>query len=159
LRRDNAFAASALASKQSDFKVLVMESGDGFSESVKTTLARFAPNVPVTVSSEKPQGEFSALVMSGSFAAGGAPEWIRSFRGSRIIVPNEASGIIWAGGVNKRAIQQAAQAIRQLAEGQEVRQSSAANSAWMILIYIAAALFGMQLLFVLLALLISTFAN
>ncbi|MBI3739509.1 MAG: hypothetical protein HY258_10730, partial [Chloroflexi bacterium] len=141
LRRDGMFTASVLAAKQSEFKVLVVDSKDGFAESVKNALAKFAPNVPVTVSTEKPQGQFNALVVSGGLAVN-APDWIRSFSGSRIIVPNEASGIIWAGGVGKQAVQQAAQAVRQLAKGQEVRQQSSSSSAWMIVIYIAAALFG-----------------
>lgn len=158
LRRDNMFTASALAEKQKGYKVLVLDSSDGFDESVKSALAKTAPNIPVTVAAEKPQGQFNALVVSGSLAVD-APEWVRSFNGSRIIVPNEAGGIVWAGGVSKQAIQQAAQAVRQLAEGQEVRERSSSGSAWMIVIYIAAALFGAELLFLLLGLLISTFAN
>src|SRR5581483_313660 len=82
LRRDNMFTASALAEKQGGFKVVVVDSGDGFGESVKAALAKFAPSVPVTVSAEKPQGQFNALVVSGSLAVN-APEWVRSFNGSR----------------------------------------------------------------------------
>ena len=51
---------------------------------------------------------------------------------------------------------QAAQIIRALAEGQEVRpQSNKGRSAWMFVVYLAAALFGVVLLFILLALGIS----
>ncbi len=115
LRRDGLFTASALAKKQTDFKVLIADSEDGFGESVKAAMVKSAPNVSAIVVGEKPDGQFDAVVLSGSLVAKGVPEWIRSFSGSRIIVPNEAQGIIWAGGVNKQAIQQAAQVVRQLA--------------------------------------------
>lgn len=158
LRRDGLFTTSALAAKQSDFKVLIAESGNGFSESVKAALAKSAPNVSVTIAGDQPEGQFNALILSGSLAVD-APEWIRSFNGIRIIVPNEAQGIIWAGGVNKQAIQQAAQAVRQLAEGQPVRQQTGGNSGWAIVGYIAAALFGLQILFLLVALVVSAFVR
>jgi len=151
LRRDGRFTANALARKQSDFKVLVADSGDGFGESVKTEIARFAPGVAVTVAAKIPDNEgvmqFNALVMSGSQAVN-APDWTRSFSGSRIIIPDESKDFIWAGGVSMRATQQAAQIVRQLAEGQELRKQSGINSGWMLVVYIAAALFGLQLLFV-----------
>lgn len=157
LRRDGLFTADALAKKQSDFKVFVLDSGGGFGDLVKAALEKFAPNVPVTITNEQLQGQFDALVLSGSVAAKGPPDWIRSFDGNRIIVPDEAPGLIWAGGINKQSIQQAAQVIRQLAEGQEVRQQRDSNSGWMLVVYIAAALFGLQFLFMLLALVFSTF--
>jgi hypothetical protein len=159
LRRDGSSTADALAEKQNDFRVLVMDSGDGFGDAIRAALAKHAPNVPVTVATEKPQGQFKALVLSGSFAVN-APEWIRSFEGSRIIVPDEAKGLIWAGGVNSDAGHQAAQAVRQLAEGQQFHQQRVGgNSAWMILVYIAAALFGLELLLVVFGVLLSTFAD
>ncbi len=98
------------------------------------------------------------MILSGS-AALEAPEWVRSFNGSRIIVPNEAQDLIWAGGVSKQAITQAAQTVRQLAEGQEIRKQSGINSGWMIIVYIAAALFGLELLFGITALVFSAFSR
>jgi hypothetical protein len=47
-----------------------------------------------------------------------------------------------------RATQQAAQIVRQLAEGQELHQHNGIRSGWMLVVYIAAGLFGLQLLFV-----------
>ena len=159
MRRDGTSTADALSTKQSQFKVLVVDSDDGFGESVRVALKKFASNVPVTMTSadEKPSEKFDAMVVSGSLAVN-APGWIGSFDGSRVIVPNEAKGLVWAGGISRQSIQQAAQAIRQLAEGQEVRQQSG-NSAWTIVIYVAAALFGLQFLFMLLALGISLVAQ
>jgi len=155
LRRDGSSTADALAAKQGAFKVLVVDSGDGFGESVRAALKKIAPGVPVTMVSaaEKPSGNFNALVVNGSLAVQ-APGWISSFGGSRVIVPDEAQGLIWAGGVSRQAVQQAAQAIRQLAEGQEVRQQTG-SSAWTIVIHIAATLFGLEFLLMLLSLGIS----
>ena len=145
LRRDGVFTSDALAAKQSAFPILIFDSGDGFAESVKAALSKVAPNVPATITSEKPEGKFNAVVLSGSSAVN-APEWIRSFDGSRIIVPNEAQGLVWVSGVNKSAVEDAAQIIRQLAEGQEIRKQRE-NPAWRFVIYAAAALFGLQFLF------------
>jgi hypothetical protein len=156
LRRDGQFTADTLAKKQGDFHVLVVDSGEGFAESVKAALARLAPNIPVTVAAKKPEEKFNAMILSGSTAVE-APDWIRSFNGSRIIVPNESQDLIWAGGVSKQVIQQAAQAVRQLAEGQELRKQSGMNSGWMILVYIAAALFGLEFLFAITAMVFSAF--
>ncbi len=158
LRRDGLFTASALAKKQSDFKVLIVDSGNGFGELVKSAMAKSAPNVSVAIADGKPEGQFNAVVLSGSLVVD-APDWIRSFNGSRIIVPDEAQGIIWAGGVNRNAIQQAAHVVRQLAEGQPVRQQTGGNSGWVIVGYVAAALFGLQILFALMALVVSAFVR
>ena len=54
---------------------------------------------------------------------------------------------LWTGGIRPlpAAATQAAQNLRQLAEGQEVRQQ-AATSGWMIAVYIVAGLFGLEIL-------------
>jgi hypothetical protein len=98
------------------------------------------------------------MILNGSTAVE-APDWIHSFSGSRIIVPNDAQDLFWAGGVSKQAVQQAAQIARQLAEGQEVRKQSGMNSSWMIIVYAAAALFGLQLLFLITVGVFSSFGH
>jgi len=149
LRTDASFTAGALAAKQASFNVLVLDSGEGFGDSIKSALAKYAPGVPVIlqVGTAKPGGRFQALVLPGSLAVG-SPEWVGSFKGSRVIVPDEGEGLIWAGGISKQAIPQAAQTIRQLAEGQQIRQQAPGTSAWMVVVYLAAALFGLELLLV-----------
>jgi hypothetical protein len=118
LRADGASTADSLAEKQGTFPVLVVDSGEGFVDSVRAALAKLGSKVQVTVttSSEKPQGNFSALVLNGTLAVD-APEWIRSFGGSRIIVRNEAKDLVWTDDAA-----QAAQSVQQLAEGQEIRR-------------------------------------
>lgn len=151
LRRDGVSTADSLAEKQSGYSVLVVDSGDGFTESVKAALAKLGSKVQVTIASPdaKPEGTFSALLLNGSLAVD-APEWIRSFSGSRIVVENEAQNLMWTDDVA-----QAAQSLQQLAEGQEVRRQKMGRSAWTIVVYVFAALFMVQLLFMLLMLGIS----
>jgi hypothetical protein len=95
--------------------------------------------------------EANALVLPGSLAVN-TPEsidgWLRSFRGTRFIVPDEAAGIYWLDDYG-----QAALSARALAEGQDVRpQSARKTSAWTIVAYVFAALFALQLLLILLSL-------
>jgi hypothetical protein len=152
LRADGEARADALAEKQSEFNVLIVDSGNGFVESVQAALMKAGSKAQVTVTTpaEKPQGNFGAVII-GSATVVDAPEWIRSFNGSRIIVQDEAAGVYW----NQDA-GQAAQVVQSLAEGQEVRpQSIKGNSVWMYVVYVCAALFALELLFFLLALGIS----
>jgi hypothetical protein len=153
LREDGVSTAGALAEKQNQFSVLVVDSGNGFVESVKAALLKSGSKVQVTVTtpSEKPEGNFSAIIVSGGVVAtAGAPEWIRSFNGSRIVVQNEAQNLVWA----DDAVQ-AAQSVQLLAEGQEVRTQKKTRSAWIYVMYVFAALFALEVLFFLTALAIS----
>jgi len=151
LRRDGASISDALAEKQGRFSVLVVDSGNGFVDSVRAALTKLESKVQVTSATpqEKPHGNFGAIVVSGALAVN-APEWIRSFDGSRIVVQNEAKNLVWA-----EDAAQAAQSVQMLAEGQEIRRQKKGRSPWMIVVYIFAALFGLILLFMLLALGIS----
>lgn len=151
LRRDGVSTGDALSEKQSGYSVLVLDSANGFAESVKNSLAKLGSNVHVTVAepSESPQGNFNAIILSGSSAVD-APEWVRSFGGNKIIVQNDTKHLVWADNTA-----QAAQSVQQLAEGQEVRFQKPSRSAWIYVVYIFAALFAIQLLLILFAIGIS----
>jgi hypothetical protein len=155
LRRDGSFTADVLAEKQSGYSVLIVDSGNEFVQSVKAALMKLGSKVQVTVTNPeaKPEGDFSALLLNGSLAVD-APEWIRSFNGSRIVVQNEANDLVWTDDA-----MQAAQSVQQLAEGQEIQKQKTGRSPWMIAVYVFAALFMLQLLFLLLALGISLVAR
>jgi hypothetical protein len=152
LRADGTSTADSLAERQKEYPVLIVDSGDGFVDSVKAALLKFAPNTPATVTNPaaRPDGKFSALVLSGSLATGDAPEWIRSFNGDRIVVRDDTKALLWADDSV-----QAAQVIQMLAEGQELQRRRTSRSPWLILVYIFAALFGFMLLMMLLSLGIS----
>jgi hypothetical protein len=151
LRTDGASMADTLAEKQSAFSVLVVDSGGGFVDSVKAALLKSGTKAQVTVTTpnEKPQGDFSALVVNGSLAVD-APAWIKSFEGNRVIVQNEALNLVW---VEDEV--QAAESVQMLAEGQEVRMKKQSRSAWIYVVYVFAALFALELVFFLLAIGIS----
>ncbi|NWG05275.1 MAG: hypothetical protein HXY35_01175 [Chloroflexi bacterium] len=151
LRADGESISDALAEKQSEFSILVIDSENGFADSVRAALTKLESKVHITVTTsvEKPQGEFKAVVLSGGLAVN-APEWIRSFSGSRVVIQNEAKNIVWA----DDAVQ-AAQSVQMLAEGQEVRLQRTGRSPWMIVVYIFAALFGLILLLILFGLAMS----
>ena len=147
LRVDSASISDSLAEKQSLFSVLIVDSGDGFVDAVKAALAKSDAKVQVTVAppDEKPEGDFGAVILNGSLAVD-APAWIRSFDGNRIIVQNEAANLVWADDAAQAAI-----SAQMLAEGQEVRIKKQTRSAWTYVVYVFAALFAIELLFILLA--------
>ncbi len=155
LRMDGASTADALADKQSGYSVLVVDSGNGFVESVRAALLKLGSKVQVTTTNPdvKPSGDFNAILLSGALAVA-APEWIRSFNGRRIVIANDAKDILWTDDAA-----QAAQSIQQLAEGQEVRKGRMGRSTWTILVYVFAGLFMLQLLFILLAFGVSLFVR
>lgn len=151
LRGDGASTADALAEKQNAYAVLVVDSGNGFLDSVRSALAKLGSKVHVTVTDPevKPEGSFNAILLNGDLAVN-APEWIRSFRGSRIVVQNEAKDIVWT----EDAVQ-AARSVQKLAEGEEIQKEKTSRSPFRVVVYVFAALFALQLLFILLALGIS----
>ena len=154
LRKDGVARADALEARQEQFGVLVFDNNNGkFGESVKSAFIKHAPKVPVTVMNvnEKIPDDMkpSAVVLPGSLAVN-APEnveaWMRSFNGSRLIVADDAAGIFWMNDLG-----QAAQFARILSEGQELRPQFATktSSVWTTVAYVFAALFALQLVFIL----------
>jgi hypothetical protein len=103
--------------------------------------------VTVTTPNEKPEGEFNAIILDGGSAATGAPAWIQSFGGSRIVVENETGDIVWA-----EDVMAAAESAQRMAEGQEIQRRRGTTPAWMYVVYVFAALFALELLFILLML-------
>jgi len=152
LRRDGTASADVLEAKQEGFGVLAVDNSEGkFGESVKAAFAKRAARVPVTVikAGEKVPADIKAgaVILPGSLAVNtpeNLPGWIRSFNGTRLIVPDEAAGVYW---VND--LEQAAESARALAEGQDLRPQSAnrTTSVWTYVVYVFAALFACQLIF------------
>jgi hypothetical protein len=163
LRSDAAAKSDALEAKHEQFDVLVFDPGNGkFGETIKAAVQKFAPKLPVSVvtASEKINGNLkaNAVVLPGSLAVN-TPEvleaWLSGFNGSRLVVPDEAEGVYWMAGPAE-----AARSLRQMAEGQEIQKiKKAGPGAWVIVMYIFAGLFALQLLFMLLAFGISAITN
>jgi hypothetical protein len=151
LRADGASTADALAQKQGDYSLLIVDAGNGFVEAVQAALAKLSSKVRVAITNpdSKPEGNFNSILLNGDLAVN-APEWIRSFDGSKIVVQNESKNIVWT----EDALQ-AAQSVQKLAEGQPIQKQKTTRSPWTIVMYVFAALFALQLLFIILALGIS----
>lgn len=157
LRKDGTARADALEAKHGGFKLAVLDNSDGkFGESVRAAFLKRAPKVPVTVLNVKDgiptDMKADAVILPGSLAVN-APQnigaWINSFNGGRFIVPDEAPGVYWLNDFG-----QAAESVRGLAEGQELRPQSGTKSTpvWTYVAYVFAALFACQLLGMLLML-------
>lgn len=153
LRKDGAARADVLAEKQSQFKVLIFDQDGKFGESVRAVFAKRASDVPVTVVnvSEGIPADLTAeaVILPGSLAVN-TPEkleaWLRSFRGNKLIVSDEAAGVFWMSD-----FEQTADSAKAMAEGQDVRPRSAKRSTpvWMYVAYVFAALFALQVLLML----------
>jgi len=148
LREDGKRAAEALNKKHAAFPVLLFDPGDAVMvEEVQATLGKLIPNMPLQVqlswqplSVVKP-ASIKAVLLPGELALEPPPplaEWLEGFKGTKLVLPSPVSGWIWSG-VSQRSPQeiyrQSAQILRQLAEGQEVRNTSPA-SGWMVAFYI-----------------------
>jgi len=157
LRNDGAATADTLEEKQQEFKLIVLDDGGGFAELVKAAFAKRAPKLPLTVVNLKDEIpadlKADAVVMSGSLALN-PPEqagaWIRSFNGIRLIVEDDLAGVAWLNDCG-----QAADSAKAMAEGQTpfgIRPHAPRQkgvSAWTYIAYVFAALFALQLLFML----------
>lgn len=162
LGRDNKLAASALSEKHAAFPVLIFDPGDGFGASVLAAVQKATPRLPAELqpvskpvaASVKPR----AVVLPSDVALD-PPEslrkWLGKFDGSRLLVPRAVEGWIVVGQAARLPVNQAAQALRQLAEGQDIRQSG--TPGWQIALYIVAALFGLPILVSIVGSLVSAF--
>ncbi len=161
LRADGSESARALIERREKFAALVFEmAGSGFGESIRLSVQKQAAGLSLTVlpaDAEIPKEASSAqAVILPSDAAINPPEGLRmflaAFDGQIIVVPVEHPRRMWVGGTGTKASEQAALALRQLSEGQEPRPASGGTPAWMVVAYVFAALFGLQLLLMLLSL-------
>ena len=157
LRRDGGHAADTLAARHAAFAVLVLEAeGTGFAAPVVAAIRRTAPAIPVAALAFE-QGlpaeveAIQAVILPATLVYN-PPEalrvWLKNFPGQKIILPVETKGWVSPLATLKNGGTWAAQAVRQLAEGQPVRPV-ANTSAWQTVGYVFAVIFGLQLLFIL----------
>lgn len=162
LRKDGRLAASALAEKHTAFPVLIFDPGDGFGALMLAALQKATPSLPAALQPVSQPLEAAVkprAVLLPSDVALDPPEalrrWLGQFDGSRIVVPRAAPGWYIIGQSARLPVNQAAQVVRQLAEGQEVR--SQGTPAWQIALYIVAAIIGLPILVSLIGSLVSAF--
>jgi hypothetical protein len=162
LRQDQASRANVLAQKQGQFPVLILDPDGKFGAMMRAAFERLAPQIPLTVL--KAEGEIEktlqakAVILPGSLAIhppAALEQWLRQFNGIRLIVPDEAAGVFWGSDSG-----QIVQIARALAEGQEVRPLSAKHTpVWQIIVYVFAAIFALEIFFLLSSLAISALVN
>ena len=155
LAGDGKLASEALAEKHAAFPVLVFDPGDGsFGQAIQAALHKQTPRLPVVlqpISQPVAKEATPRAIILPSDLALEPPEslrkWLGKYNGSRLMVPRTTQSWFYTGGVRPlpAAAAQAAQAVRQLAEGQEVRQQTG-TSGWMVAVYIVAGLFGLEIL-------------
>ena len=167
LRSDGSETARALLERHEKFGALVFErSGSGFGEAIRSSLGTQAQGLPVTVLSAEAQmpkeAESARALILPSDVALNPPAALRAFletfEGQRVIVDVESEKTFWVGAEHKPA-EAAAVLLRQLSEGQEVKPNRGATGAWLIVVYVFAALFALELLFILLSIGIQVIVN
>jgi hypothetical protein len=156
LRKDGVSHTKTLEEKQEKFHVLVLDKGDGkFGELIKAAFAKRALKVTfetVNVNEAGAELKANAMILPASIALNppkNAEAWIRSFGGNRLIVNDEAAGFLWMNDLG-----QAVASVQALAEGQDIRPQSPkrGTSVWTYVAYVFAALFALQLIFILVSL-------
>lgn len=151
LGRDGKIASRALADRHAAYPVWIFDTGDGFGEAALAALRKQAPHLPAAVqTAAKPAGKGAApkAVILPSDLALDPPEplrkWLAKFDGRRLVVPRAAPGWFVVGQSANLPFNQTALAVRQLAEGQEVRPQGG-TPGWQIVLYILAALIGLPI--------------
>ncbi len=167
LRADTRLAQQTLGSLHADFPTLILvDQETGFADAVLQALNQSAPRLPVALhpiergAPDESMLRAKAILLPASVAIRPPDSlrlWLEEYRGRRIVVPLPFEDWFWLGHSEKAAVdlaREAARAVRQMAEGESVRQALP-NSPWAIAGYILGGLFGLQLLIVLFSLLFS----
>ncbi len=168
LQSDRAQAAGQLTRLRSAFQVVVFEPADGrFSDQVGQALQAEAPDIQVVVQLAgqplpKTLELAGAVVLPSSLAVnppGRLGKWLDKYGGTRLVVPVEAPGWVWAG-VSETNLEPlskyTARLAARLAEGQEVR-SARFRQAWVVRGYLFALQLSLMLMSFLFSIVMSIF--
>ncbi len=166
LRRDGQRSAGSLAEKHAAFKILVLDPGDGeFAQAIQTALQKQAPQIPAAFQlAAKPIAKRAvprAVLLPSDLALDppdGLRRWLEKYRGHKVLVPRPAGEWTWAGSTRPlpAAADQAALAVRQLAEGQAARLRPA-TPGWQVFLYVMAGLFALEVVLALASAAVSLF--
>lgn len=167
LHNDGRSAERALAKRHALFPVLVLApEDDNFAGKVVEALKRQTPALPVAIhpiSQGVPDQTLSAaraVILPGellSKPSEGLRVWLQNFSGTHLVVPTPVKDWHWVIGSGRSLTamaNQAARMVQNLADGEEIGQAQE-SSAWMIVVYIMAGLFTLQVGFILVSLLVS----
>jgi hypothetical protein len=169
LRQDGRLTGESLATMQRQFPVLIFDiENSGFAAEIGEALKRFAPHVPFRVHPvaqgipQMDQPAAKAVILPSILATsadGPVQDWLHQFQGQLLIVPVAQPNWQWVGMLEKSSpdqARQAANAVRQMAEDQPVR-FSAIVSPWVVVAYVLGGLFGLEVIVMMVAFLVSLF--
>ena len=167
-QRDGKLTQKELEERHASFPVwVILPKKDPYAQALEEAFQRHLPNLPVTyhyLDDGTPPRNFLAAqvaILSAGMATKPSKnlhKLLEEFQGRRIVVPLSQTDWIWLGTAPKSIRELAKETvltIRQLAEDQSVRTTVQTNP-WVIVGYILAGLFGIQLLFIILSIVIST---
>jgi hypothetical protein len=171
LQQDARASQQALGGLHAAFPVLVIVQNDmPLAEEIVRVLKRQAPRLSVAVhelARGAPEDEMltAKLIVLPSGLVIEPPEvlelWLSAYKGKRLILPQEREGWLWLGLANRtprELAEETAAAVRQMAEGDAPRGGLPSNP-WSVAGYILGGLFGLQMLALLFALLVSSLYN
>jgi hypothetical protein len=171
LRQDGKASSLALIEKHAAFPTLIFDRENGtFGAAMLAAIQKQTPKLPALIhlanqSLAKTDPPRAILLPADLALDPPVPlrVWLGKFSGPRFVVAlpspkpapeHPATGWVWVGGP-ATDLNQAALALRQIAEGQEVRQK-APVTGWMVFLYVLAGLFGVQILGLLVSLVASS---
>lgn len=164
LGRDGRNTASALTAKHAAFPVLIFDPGDGFGPALLAAIQKATPRLPAALQPvDQPVADSAttrAVVLPSDLALdppAALRKWLEKYTGTRLVVPRPAGKWTLVGQPARLPVNQTAQTLRQLAEGQELRASG--TPGWLIGVYVAAALVGLPILVSLIGTMVSAFMH
>lgn len=169
LRLDSRLAEGSLSRRYAQYPVLILAPDENdFCDMLVKALQNQAPELPVAVhltSQGAPGPDLSAaraVILPQEFLIrpGEALRlWLQSYQGERLILTIPSKGWYWIPGSQKgmaALARQTAQMVQKLAEGRDITPPRE-NSALMLLVYILAGLFALELAFLLITIMVSLF--
>jgi len=165
LLHDGKIAHKALGNRHAVFSVLIFESeNETFATDLVDALKRQAPRLPVYVhklndSLGEVPADYKAVVMSSDIALN-PPEalrtWLKEYEGRKLMAPVQAKNWYMPGMIlhpQPEAAKETALALRQMAEGMQVRVSGFTNP-WVVVGIVLGIFFGIPLLLSLIGMLL-----
>lgn len=169
LRADGREAHQEKEVESSDFSVIVMQAADSsLGNDLVHAIQQKSPHLNVSLvpidsaASVEPMPNTSLILIPSSLAIQ-PPEalqaYLQDYSGKILVIPQERKNWYWLGVPDKNRenlLQEAASAVQNLSENHSPGTTSSGNS-WMIVVYILAGLFTLQIVFIIISILINLF--
>jgi hypothetical protein len=157
LRKDVRLAESTLSKQHAKYPVLILApEDDELVLNLAEAIRRQAPAMPVSIhrlSQGTPDETLSAakaVILPGELVSNppeGLRVWLKTFTGEHLVLPTHTKGWHWVFGSGRSLsaiANQAARMVRRLAEGEPLT-GTRTSSSWLVIIYLMAFLFVLQI--------------